>query len=98
MFQNLSDVLAAEVRAVGGIITGEDIRYTAVVLCVSYISLFRSEHRSYQPLLMRPIETSVFGYRYIGAAGSSSGGYVIAAVLKYMAGYAEPFVSLGSKS
>ncbi len=45
--------------------------------------------------VMQPIETEVMGYTYLGASGSSSGGSVVAGILKFMDSYDQPMASLG---
>lgn len=45
--------------------------------------------------VMQPIETEVMGYTYLGASGSSSGGSVVAGILKFMDSYEQPMTSLG---
>ncbi len=50
---------------------------------------------NYSVDLLPPIETEVLGYTYLGASGSSSGGSVVAGILKFMESYDQPMASLG---
>ncbi len=52
-------------------------------------------NRNYSVVESKPITVEVFGHRYLGAGGSSSGGAVVAGILNYLAGFSEPLVSAG---
>jgi len=49
----------------------------------------------YQSLFREPLTTTLFGYNYYGAPPPSSGGAAVATVLLFLAGYADPVVSMG---
>ncbi len=49
----------------------------------------------YEPTVLPAIETRVLGHTYVGVGGSSSGGAVVAGILKFMGTFAEPMASLG---
>jgi gamma-glutamyltranspeptidase/glutathione hydrolase/leukotriene-C4 hydrolase len=51
--------------------------------------------RHYEPIVYPALETQFMGFRYLGAGGSSSGGAIVAGILKFMSSYAEPLVSQG---
>lgn len=57
--------------------------------------LTEADIRGYASEEAAPISTSALGYRLITAAGSSSGGAVLAGIVKLVAGYPEPAVSEG---
>lgn len=52
--------------------------------------------RRYNPIVYPALETDFMGYRYVGAGGSSSGGAIVAGILKYMSSISQPLVSQGA--
>lgn len=52
--------------------------------------------RHYHPKIYTALTTEFMGYTYIGARGSSSGGAVVAGIVKYLSSFSEPLVSLGA--
>lgn len=48
--------------------------------------------RNYSIISYPAIETQIFGFTYLSVSGSSSGGPVVAGILKFMSSYMEPIV------
>ena len=48
--------------------------------------------RNYNIISYPAIETQIFGFTYLSVSGSSSGGPVVAGILKFMSSYMEPIV------
>lgn len=80
-YQDLAEVIAAEIQSAGGIITADDIR--------QYQPLIYDDEDL--------ISTSFMGYRYVGISGCSSGGASVAGILNFMESYPEALVSVGRK-
>ena len=51
--------------------------------------------RGYEPIVYAALEADFMGHLYVGVGGSSSGGAVVAGILKYMGSFAQPLVSQG---
>jgi hypothetical protein len=54
-----------------------------------------SDIRAYEPKVTEAVQTEVMGHLYVGAGGSSSGGVVVPAILKFLQSYPEPLSSIG---
>lgn len=80
LYEDMADILSAEIIAAGGIVTGDDIR-------------------SYAPEVSDTLETITMGHKYVGIAGSSSGGAAVIGVLNFLdavAANVQPLASMGS--
>eukprot|EP01035_Chromulina_nebulosa_P020104 gene20104-26102_t len=82
IYEEMAGTIAQEIQQSGGIVSKEDI--------VNYKPIIYSSKTSKQI-----IQERISNYLYVGVGGSSSGGPVVASILKFMSLYAEPIVSLG---
>lgn len=51
---------------------------------------------AFHPTVMPALKANISGYQYLGVGGSSSGGAVVAGLLKYMFSFVEPLNTLGN--